>query len=409
MLAMNRTLERFFEPIPRIMVSNLLAAVGFGMYASGSAIFYTRFAGLTVSEVGAGLTVAGLAWLPLSVLIGRLCDRLQARRAVVLTGAVGGALLLAAVAVDGFWSFLIVVTVVQVAVQAAWICREALVADLVAQGGRVTISAQLRSLFNGGVIIGTGLSGLALTADQRHGYLALMIGCAAAEIIATLFVLRLPRPIERPHASVHPSMRSAIRDFPYLAISALHGVLAIGDVILLVGIPLWLVSQAGLSVALAAWLYGINALVVIALQVRLSRSAESFEGARRLLVGAGLVTSASCLAVALSDNATTTVGVPLLVLAVVLLSIGEIWGSAAGWKLRFDLAPGPAQGTWGGVFALGSSVHLVVGPMLVTVLIETFDATGWVVLAPIFILVSFAAGPTLAWARRTRPGVAAVA
>ena len=391
------------------MASNFVAAVGFGMYASASVVFYTRFAGLTVSEVGAGLTVAGVAWLPLSVLIGRLCDRMQARRAVVGTGAIGGGMLLAAIAVDGFWSFLIVVTLIQASLQAAWICREALVADLAVPGARVTISARLRSLFNGGTIIGTGLSGLALTADRESGYLALMLCCAAAESIAALLVVRLPLPAAIPDPAAQPPARGALRDLPYLAIAVLHGVLAIGDVVLLVGIPLWLVSQAGLSIGLAAWLYGLNALVVITLQMRLSRPAESFDGARRLLVGAGLVTTASCVAVAFSAGATTRVGVSLLVIAVLLLSVGEIWGSAAGWKLRFDLAPAQAQGAWGGAFALGSSVHLVVGPALVAVLIERYDAMGWVLLAPIFILVSTAAGPALVWARRTRQGVTAVA
>jgi MFS transporter len=388
-------------PLPRTLAANFFAATGFGLYASGCAVYYTRFAGLTPAEVGIGLTVAGLGWLPLSVVIGRLCDHLRARRAVVLTGASGAVLLLSVTMIHGFWSFLIIVTLVQIAVQAAWICREALVADLADEHGRVALASRLRSLFNGGVIAGTGLSGLLLSADGRSSYLALMIGCAAAELIAVLLSLRLPEPSDDARLEAG-SMRGAIRDVPYLTLAALHGLLAIGDVVLFVGIPLWLVSQAGLSVALSAWLYGLNAVLVIALQVRLSRVAESFAGALRLLVGAGIVSTAACFVIALSGGTTMTTGVPLLVLAVALLSIGEIWASAAGWKFRFDLAPAAAQGTWGGVFALGGSVHLVVGPVLVTQLVERFDATGWILLSALFLTVSATGTPALNWARRTR-------
>ncbi|MEU8814710.1 MFS transporter [Actinoplanes sp. NPDC048796] len=393
----------------RVMAANFFAATGFGLYASGSAVYYTRFTGLTASEVGIGLTVAGLGWLPLSVVIGRFCDRVQARRAVVLTGALGAVLLLSAIAIRGFWSFLIVVTAVQMAVQAAWICREALVADLTDEGSRVTLSSRLRSLFNAGIIAGTGLGGLLLGADRRSAYLALMIGCAAAELVAVLLSLGLPRPVAEIPPSAGLSMRGALRDVPYLALAGLHGVLAIGDIILFVGLPLWLVSQAGLSVALAAWLYGLNALIVIVLQVRLSRAAESFGGALRLLIGAGVVSTTACLVIAFSDDTTMAVGVPLLMLAVALLSVGEIWASAAGWKFRFDLAPAAAQGTWGGVFALGGSVHLVLGPVLVTLLVERFDAAGWIVLSTLFLAVSATAGSALDWARRTRPSAAVVA
>ncbi|MFF4486770.1 hypothetical protein ACFY0F_09775 [Streptomyces sp. NPDC001544] len=90
----------------RLVAAHLLGSLGFGLYASGNAVYFTRQAGLPVAEVGAGLTLAGLVWLPLSLYIGRFCDRTGARRATVTLGCAQVLLLVAATRVHGLWAFL---------------------------------------------------------------------------------------------------------------------------------------------------------------------------------------------------------------------------------------------------------------------------------------------------------------
>ncbi|WP_141719385.1 MFS transporter [Micromonospora peucetia] len=388
--------------VGRMAAANLFASLGFGMYTAGSAVYFTRHVGIPASQVGAGLTAAGLLWLPLSLYIGRFCDRIGARTAVVWTGAAQAVLLLAATTVHGLAGFLIVVTLLGVVVQGGWICREALVADVVTGDALVGISAYLRSLFNVGVIAGALLSGLALSWDRTPGYQALIIGSALAEATAAVICLRLPKYRQEHFGVSEVPLSDAVRDVPYLALSVLLGILAVGDTILYVGIPLWVLSQPALPPGLGAWLYGLNAVLVIGLQVRLSRAADTYRGVRRLLMLASIATAVSCLAVGASQGRSVLAGVLWLVVAVVLLSLGEVWSAAAGWKIRYDMAPPQAQGTWGGLFALGSSVNLVLGPVLVTVLTARYSAMGWVLLSLAFVAMTTAVVPAMSWALRTR-------
>ncbi|MEU4876735.1 MFS transporter [Streptomyces sp. NPDC021608] len=390
-------------PLLRLAMVNFLASIGFGMYASGNAIYFTRYVGLPVSQVGVGLTVAGLVWLPLSIHLGQFADKVGARRATVVMGVAQVLLLVAATAVHGLAEFVVVVSLLGVFVQGGWICREALVAEMVDGEARVSVSAYLRSAFNVGIILGALAAGLALTLDDAPAYLGLISGSALAEAAAAVLCLGLPKREAGPQrrADAVP-IRHAVRDVPYLTLSVLYGLLAVGDIVLRIGIPLWIVTLSGLPRGLGAWLYGLNAVLVVALQVPLSRGAETFGGVRRLLLLASFASTASCLAIAVSAGVPALVGAGALVASVVLLSLSEVWSSAAGWKLRYELAPARAQGTWGGVFALGSSVNLVVGPAVVTLVVERYEATGWAALAAGFFLVAAAVVPAMAWALRTR-------
>ncbi|WP_406122395.1 MFS transporter [Streptomyces canus] len=398
-----RRLTPLSGPLLRLAVVNFLASIGFGMYASGNAIYFTRYAGLPVSQVGVGLTIAGLVWLPLSIHLGRFADKVGARRSTVVMGVAQVLLLVAATAVHGLAEFVVVVSLLGVFVQGGWICREALVAEMVDSEARVSVSAYLRSAFNVGIILGALAAGLALTLDDAPAYLGLILGSALAEAAATVLCLGLPKREAGPErrADAVP-IRHAVRDVPYLTLSVLYGLLAVGDIVLRIGIPLWIVTLSGLPRGLGAWLYGLNAVLVVALQVPLSRGAETFGGVRRLLLLASFASTASCLAIAVSAGVPALVGVGALVVAVALLSLSEVWSSAAGWKLRYELAPAWAQGTWGGVFALGSSVNLVLGPAVVTLVVARYEATGWAALAAGFLLVAAAVVPAMAWALRTR-------
>jgi MFS family permease len=382
--------------------ASLVASLAFGMYTSGSVVYFTRYVGLPATQVGLGLTLAGLLWLPLSVFIGRFSDRVGARKATLITGALQVALLLLATQVRTPAQFFVLVALLGAAEQGGWVCREALVADIAEREERVGAAALLRSLFNLGVIAGSLLGGVALSLDSRSACLTLILGTALASALATCVYARLPETERTADASGSGFLRQALTDHPYLALALLCGVLAMGDSILVIGVPLWIVTHSTLPHGLAAWLFGLNSLLVVVLQVRVSRGATTLPGARRLLVRAGFALGGACVLIALSRRQPGPVVVGCLLLAVVLLTLGELWSSAASWKFRYDLAPEPAQGVYGGLFALGSSVHLVLGPVLVTGLTQRLLDVGWLSVAAGFAAVSLAAGPAVTWAARTR-------
>ncbi|MFH8562012.1 SDR family oxidoreductase [Streptomyces sp. NPDC017988] len=134
-------------PLLRLAVVNFLASIGFGMYASGNAIYFTRYVGLPVSQVGVGLTVAGLIWLPLSIHLGRFADKVGARRATVVMGAAQVLLLVAATAVHGLAEFVVVVSLLGVFAQGGWICRCPSLREVVTAGEQLSVTPAIRRFF----------------------------------------------------------------------------------------------------------------------------------------------------------------------------------------------------------------------------------------------------------------------
>ncbi|HEU4425629.1 MAG TPA: hypothetical protein VFR67_24100 [Pilimelia sp.] len=77
--------------------------------------------------------------------------------------------------------------------------------------------------------------------------------------------------------------------------------------------------------------------------------------------------------------------------------------AAAGWALRYELAPEGAQGQYGGAYQLGGLLSATIGPTLVAVLTDRYEAIGWLALAAIFLAGLVVGGPAIRWARSTRP------
>src|SRR6266540_2944652 len=67
-----------------LIVVALVDSLGTGLFLSGSAVFFTRSAGLSTTEVGVGLTAGGLCALLTLTPLGMLADRIGPRAAAVL-------------------------------------------------------------------------------------------------------------------------------------------------------------------------------------------------------------------------------------------------------------------------------------------------------------------------------------
>ncbi|MCJ1676073.1 hypothetical protein MTF65_01580 [Streptomyces sp. APSN-46.1] len=216
--------------------------------------------------------------------------------------------------------------------------RQAILSGLIPPEQRVTVSAYSRAVFNGGFSLGVLAAGLAMSIDTQAAYTSLMLGNAATAVTGGLLYLRMPRIPGTRRTKDAASGRTAVRDLPYLAMSLVSGTIMLGDIILTVGMPLWVVTHTQAPRPAAAWLIGINTLMVMLLQVRTARGADSLAGAKRLHGWALLSLAASCVLAALTGSLPTWPAVALLALVTVLLTLGELWGNSARWTLRYDLA-----------------------------------------------------------------------
>jgi dipeptide/tripeptide permease len=117
-------------------------------------------------------------------------------------------------------------------------------------------------------------------------------------------------------------------------------------------------------------------------------------------VGRRLALAALGFAVAayLIGQAKPVAAVLLAVLAVILLTCGELWQSAGGWAISYALAPPERQAQYLATFQLGTSIQVIAAPVIVVGLVFP-HSFGWLGLA----LVTATAGLLVRLAVRGAP------
>jgi MFS family permease len=389
-----------------LSLGTLADAIGLGLFVTVSTIFFTRSVGLSVSQVGAGLSVAGLVGFAMAVPIGRLADHFGPRGVSVVIALVQAAVMASYVVVRSFWAFLLVVVLFSLAESGSYAARQVLVGQLARQGSRVRMQAYQRSVLNVGIAVGALGAGVALQADRRSIYL-LAILLNAGSFLALAVFTALLEPTPPPPAPEHAAKRaSAFRDPPFMLLGLLNGLLGLHASVLMIGLPLWVTLHTKAPRGLIAVLFVANTVLTVILQVRMSRGSDTVPGAARALVWSGAASAVACLLFAPTASLSAVGAILAISLATVALTAGELLQSAGGWGLSFGLAPEAEQGSFFGAFSLGYAVRDGLGPILVTGLVISSGAVGWLGLAGAFLILGAAVLPISRWASVRRRTVA---
>ncbi|MET7808449.1 MFS transporter [Micromonospora chersina] len=398
-------LRRLLPPPGTVRIlttSSLIASVGYGLYVTGSAVYFVRSVGLSASQVGVGLSVAAIVGFLASMPAGLLSDRLGAKRVTVSLMVLQSVTLASLTLVRGFPTFLVGMALLGLLENAANVSRAAMLAHALPSDERVGAAAYGRTAVNVGVSAGTAFCGVALQIDSRPAYLALILGNALAASVAAVIDSRVPeRERERVRAAERPPAPPRTIDLPYLAVAAMTSLSRFGDLILTVALPLWIIAETDAPRGLGAWLILLNTGLVILLQVRVARGAERPSRSHALvrLSFALLVLTGPLLARTVTTATWLQIG--LLVAVAALITVSELACESARWSLRYRLAPEHAQGRYSGMFSMGSTLPAFVGPALILALIERLGAGGWLVLSGLFAVALLLSQVSLTWAERS--------
>jgi hypothetical protein len=206
---------------------------------------------------------------------------------------------------------------------------------------------------------------------------------AASYVVGAALVTSLPRPGPPGDADHRTTYRELLGEPRPATLLGLHGVLALHDSVLVVGLPAWVLATA-VTPAVSPALFALNTLLVAATQVWVARWFARSGGP----VGytrTGLLLGAACLTFALSTIVPHAALVGVLVCAVVLLTLGETGHTAAEAWLAVALTEGRAAGTVLGLLKTTMSVQQALGPLLVVLLVTVVGPAGWVVLAALLL------------------------
>ncbi|MFI9645595.1 MFS transporter [Streptomyces sp. NPDC052040] len=391
-------------PGRQLALLTFVQSLGLGAFLSSSALFLTGVAGLSSSQVGIGLSIAGVCGALASTLAGAAVGRFGTRVPLALTYAGTALLFVLYGTVDSYPAFLLLACGISIGEGAAEPLRATLVHAL-SQGTRASLlRAQMRSVLNVGFIVGSGLAALALLAGTREAFLGVFLGNACAHACCAVLTLRLrpPREAEPPPAPGSRRTGRALGDVRFLLLTLVNGALEMHQVVVTVIVPLWIVTSTRAPSWLNAILLILNTVVIIATQVRVGRRIDTLARAAAMQVRGGILLAVSCCAAALSAVPGVALPVTALVVSALVLAVGELYQVASALQLSYDLPPPGRQAEYQGVFAFRKGLRQAVGPGLLTWLVIEHGAAGWLVLGGCFAVLGLLGGRLVALSAAAR-------
>lgn len=384
-------------------VLTMVDSAGTGLFLTVSVVFFTRELGLEAGQVALGLSIAGFVGLLTPIPIGRIADRADPRLLLAALLAVQSLLYAAYLVSSSFVAFCVLVSLIAGADRGCRAVFGAMIASIGGEGGRVPLAAFNRAIFNVGYAVGALLAGLAITAGTASAYTAVIAVNAVSFLVAGGLALSLRRPDTRTGSRARP----VLRDVPFLALTVVNSFLALHATLLTVGIPLWVLAKTSAPPVTIAAIAVVNTLLVIALQVRFSRSAKTVTGAATVVRRSSILLAVAAALFGLAAAPSSALSAAILLCGAVALTAGEMWQQAGSWGLSFGLAPEEARAEYLAAFGLGYNAQEMYGPLLMAALVIGLGTVGWLILAAGFLICGAAIGPMSAWVTRRTAHVAA--
>lgn len=389
------------DPVLRILTfSTFVATLGRGVFLAVTVLYFARFIGLSAIEISIVFAISALVGAGAGALAGQLSDVFSARRVHLVSVLATGVVLAAYAFASDFWSVLVIASLESAAFGGLHASQSAIIARAFDGPHRVGTRAILRTVTNIGIAVGSGLAAIALAIDTVEAYRTVIVIAAAFFLLSSLFLLRLPASVDAKHVDAEGNERkltraesrahSPWRDPRYLAMTALNGIFGIQFALQEMGIPLWIADHTVAPEATVSLLLVLNTLIVIALQVPLSRGTHELRRAGIVIAIAGGLMIVACLLYAGAGIAGVVLpfAVTLLVGGAIAGAFAEVLQQAGSWGLGFELADPVRAGAYQGVFGMGFSLGGMVAPFIVTATILTMGVPGWFVLAGIFVLAA---------------------
>lgn len=401
--------KRVAEVIPaagpqRAMVpSTFVNLLGNGLFNTASVLYFTLVVHLSAVQVGLGLTIAGLVGLGAGIPAGLFADRYGPRGVTMATLGVQAAAMSAFLMIHSVTVFVLVACADRLAASASNAARGGLIARV--GGLRPTeFRAKLRTFGNAGIVFGTLGSGIAVQLGTAAAYRTLILADAASFVAAALFLLRVPRyrPIPKPPQRAKEK-RSALADRPFTAFAALAGAMGLQYQAISLMLPIWIATRTHAPHWTVAAAFALNSLVCVFLQAHIGATVSTVQEGGRAFRRAGLLFLVSCPLVAVSADIPGVLAQLVIMAAVCVHSLGEIWESSASIALGFGLAPAHAQGQYQGVYGLGFDTGQALAPLLLTTLFLGLGRAGWVLLGLVLAGLGSLGPAVVGWAQRTEP------
>jgi MFS family permease len=381
--------------------------VGGGILLGSSTLYLTRTVGMSTDEVGLGLTLGAAVGLVAGPLAGQVADRRGPRAVHIATMFTGGLATAGFVLVRTLWE-LALVSLLTALVGAAGQASRAPLIRAVAQGRPTWFLSYQRAITNVGVMVGILIATIGIQLDSGPVYIAMILAGASTFFGAGIILTRLPHVPPLPMPPGHKRW-VALSDRPYLAVALLNGAMSLHLAIPAFALPLWIVNHTSAPRPTVTGFVLVNGLLIVALQVRVSRGVVDARTAGRRMGWAGAALFLATGLIGVVARVPPMTAVLLLLAATVAYTFGELWQAAASFELAFGLALPQAQGQYSGAFGLGAGAANAAAPAILAATCLDHGLAGWLGLGALLFALGIVARPVVRWAERTRPELASTA
>ncbi|MFE4252442.1 MDR family MFS transporter [Streptomyces sp. NPDC056910] len=373
--ALRRAAHESVSGLPRqfwwLWTSTLINRLGgfvltfMALYLTTERHFSASYAGLVAALIGLGGMIASLLGGVLADRIGRRPTLLGAQLATAATVAVLAFVRdPAGIAVTGF--------LLGVASNASRPAVQAMMADLVAPKDRVRAFSLNYWAINLGFAVSSVYAGFLVAASYTAGFLleaAMTLACAVlvfVKVPESRPERAEPKPDAAPVADV--TMLTVLRDGRYMLMVGLSFLISVVFTQSSSGLPI-VMGQAGLSSSDVGLVAAVNGIVIVALQIPLTRFIEKRDAGRLLTVSSLLIGYGFALTAFAGSMAAYA-------LIVVVWTLGEMVNAPTQSGLVARLAPAHGRGRYQGMYSMSWSVAALVAPLASGVTIDRFGA-GW--------------------------------
>ncbi len=357
----------------------------FGTFVIPFLTIYLTRRGFSAGQVGIALAAYGVGHGCASGFGGYLADRIGRRNTIVLSMFSSAVSMLLLSQATRFPAILMLTALVAMTGDLYRPASQALLADLVGPGRRVTTYSVYRLAFNAGWAFGPATAGLL----ANHSFFLLFAGDALTSALFGIVAwIGLPHGLGRVKERVGwrfiaRQVRSD-RQFRYLLAASFFIALVYMQMSSTFGLH---VTASGFSPAVYGALISLNGVLVVFCELPLTMITQRFPARRVIAFGYALVGAGF----ALNAVAHTIAG---LLIVVLLFTVGEMVNSPVAAAYVADLAPVSLRGRYMGILGVTWSLAVMSGPSLGTVVFAHRPQALWLgcgllaVVATVLMLLS---------------------
>jgi MFS family permease len=368
---LNNYLSQFDRRVWALFVGRIISATGFSIVIPFLSIYFNQDLGIPATTIGAVFLVStGFGALG-QIIGGEVADRVGRRKIMILAMA-SRAMIFVGISVVIYYSndFLFIAALVVCSSFVGSLfepASNAMVADVVAPSKRLEAYGLLRIGQNIGWTLGPLLGGLLAIWGYSTLYLLTAISSATVAVIIFLFVKEsVKRDLGRKRLSVKGLWELRERAKPFLAFSFFSIFLWLVMAQMSSVYSLYSTNEVGMSLTEIGYLYAINGIIVVALQLPLARFIVRFRMTTVTAVGA-LVYAVGYFSVAFANDFWMLAG------SMVVITMGEVITSPSSMNLVANLSPENERGRYMGIFGLFTSTGWSLGPFVGGILYDAFN------------------------------------